>query len=165
MRALFPQRLATLPICTVGRRSPTMKALAAVAVSLLLITGWSASAQNRVNDKDIQIMMNNIKSDSGRFRTAFKNSVKKTTIRHTSREKDSKNLVTNFKARVDGMYQTFRSTKKADTALPLVIDTASQIDKLLREISFDEATNSSWAKVKTELKQLADAYGIQDTVI
>ena len=141
-----------------------MKALAALAVSLLLSTGWSASAQNRVNDKDIQIMMNNIKSDSGRFRTAFNNSVKKTTIRHTSREKNSKNLVANFKARVDGMYQTFKSTKKADTALPLVIDTASQIDKLLKEISFDEATNASWAKVKTELKQLADAYGVQDTM-
>jgi hypothetical protein len=163
MRAPFPQRLATLPSVPLGRRSPTMKALAALAVSLLLSTGWSASAQNRVNDKDIQIMMNNIKSDSRRFRTAFNNSVKKTTIRHTSREKNSKNLVANFKARVDGMYQTFKSTKKADTALPLVIDTASQIDKF-KEISFDEATYASWAKVKTELKQLADAYGVQDTM-
>jgi hypothetical protein len=142
-----------LPIYRAGRRTLTMKRLAGVAVCLLFIASFAGSAQNRVNDKDIQIMMNNLKSDSGRFRSAFNDSVKKSTIRRTSREKESKSLVTN---------QSFKTTKKADTQLALVIDTAGQIDKLLRDVFFDEATNSSWAKVKVEIRQLADAYGVQD---
>jgi hypothetical protein len=140
-----------------------MKRLAAAFI-LLCFVGITASPQTRVNDKDIQVMMANLKSDTGRFRTAFNESVKKTTIRRTSREKDSKALVTNFKARVDATYQTFRNTKKADTELPLVIQSATQIDSLLREVSFSDATNASWAKVKTELRQLSDAYGVQNPI-
>jgi hypothetical protein len=138
-----------------------MKRLAAALVVLALAAA-GAWPQTRVNDKDIQVMMSNLKSDTARFRSAFNESVKKTTIRHTSREKDSKALVTNFKARVDATYQTFKSTKKADTELPLVIQSATQIDKLLQEVSFSDATNSSWGKVKTELRQLSDAYGVQN---
>ena len=95
-----------------------MKHLAGLAVCLFFIAGSGASAQNGVNDKDIQIMMSNLKSDTGRFRSAFNESVKKTTIRHTSREKESKNLVTNFKGQVDGTYQTFKAQRKRTPTYP-----------------------------------------------
>jgi hypothetical protein len=51
--------------------------------------------------------------------------------------------------------------QKADAELPVVLTTSGQIDQLLHDISCDDRTNSIWAKVKTELGQLADAYGVQ----
>jgi hypothetical protein len=137
---------------------------AAAAFVLLCFAGLAAFPQTRVNDKDIQVMMRNLKSDTARFRSAFDDSVKKTTIRHTSREKDSRNLVTNFKSQVDAAYETFKRTKKADSELTLAIQTGAKIDKLLREVSFSDATNTSWARVKAELKQLSDAYGVENPI-
>jgi hypothetical protein len=64
-----------------------------VVASMLIVLGASFAPAQRVNDKDIETMMNNLKADAGRFRSAFDNSVKSSTIRHTSRAKDSKILV------------------------------------------------------------------------
>src|SRR6266849_7547214 len=96
-------------------------------------------------------MMGNMRSDTERFRSAFNDSVKKSTIRGTSREKDSKNLVTSFKNQVETMHRNFKDRQKADAELPVVLTTSNQIDQLLHDISFDDRTNSIWAKVKTEL--------------
>lgn len=137
-----------------------MKLLSIAALFLVCAAGSNVSAQTRVNDKDIEVMMNNLKSDTGRFRSVFNQAIGKTTIRHTSRAKDSKSLVTNFNNQVAGTYQTFKNTRKADAQLPLVIDTAGQINTLLQDVSFGDATDAAWAKVKTELKQLTDAYGV-----
>jgi hypothetical protein len=133
-----------------------------VVASLLIFLGASfAPAQTRVNDKDIETMMSNLKSDAGRFRSAFDNSVKSSTIRHTSQAKDSKTLVQRFENQTKGMLDHFKSHQKADTELSLVIGTSNQIDQLLHDVSFDDRTNSAWNKVRVELGQLADAYGVQ----
>jgi hypothetical protein len=130
----------------------------------LIFLGVSFAPAQRVNDKDIEIMMDNLKSDAGRFRSAFDDSVKKSTIRHTSKEKDAKNLVKRFEDDTKGMLNTFKSHKKADTQLATVISTGNQIDQVLREATFDDKTNAAWDKVRVELGQLADAYGVPGLV-
>ncbi len=133
----------------------------AVVASLVIFLGSSfAPAQTRVNDKDIESMMSNLKSDSGRFRSAFNNSVKSSTIRHTSQEKDSRNLVQRFENQTKDMLDHFKSHQKADAELTSVINTSNQIDQLLHDVSFDDRTNSAWNKVRVELNQLAEAYGV-----
>jgi membrane-bound lytic murein transglycosylase B len=114
-----------------------------IAVGLLSLAATFASAQTRVNDKDIAAMMNNLKSDTNLFRSAFNTSVKKSTIRKTSKEKDSKALVQSFDNQVQAMQRTFKEKKAADA-----------------QVSIDDRTNTIWAKVKTELNQLATAYGV-----
>lgn len=131
-----------------------------VIASLLFVLGASFAAAQRVNDKDIESMMSNLKSDSGRFRSAFNNSVKSSTIRHTSQEKDSKNLVQGFENQTKDMLDHFKSHQKADAELTSVINTSNQIDQLLHDVSFDDRTNSAWNKVRVELNQLAEAYGV-----
>ena len=132
-----------------------------VASLLILLGAWFAPAQTRVNDKDIATMMSNLKSDAGRFRSAFDNSVKSSTIRHTSQEKGSRILVKRFEDQAKGMLDHFKSHQKADAELSLVISASNQIDQLLHDVSFDDRTNSAWNKVRIELGQLADAYGVQ----
>jgi hypothetical protein len=129
--------------------------------SLLILLGTSfAPAQTRVNDKDIETMMSNLKSDTGRFRSAFDNSVKSSTIRHTSQAKDSRNLVQRFENQTKDMLDHFKSHQKADAELSSVISTSNQIDQLVHDTSFDDRTNSAWSKVRVELGQLAEAYGV-----
>jgi hypothetical protein len=132
-----------------------------VVASILIFLGASFASAQRVNDKDIEIMMNNLKSDTGRFRSAFDNSVKSSTIRHTSQAKDSRNLVQGFENQTKVMLDHFKSHQKADAELSSVISTSDQIDQLIHDVSFDDRTNSAWNKVRVELGQLADAYGVQ----
>jgi hypothetical protein len=132
-----------------------------IAPILILLGAFSAPAQTRVNDKDVETMMSNLKSDAGRFRSAFDDSVGKSTIRHTSREKDAKKLVEHFEDQTKAMLDHFKDHKKADDELALVISTSNDIDRLLRDVAFDDRTNSAWSKVRVELGQLAEAYGIQ----
>lgn len=132
------------------------------ATSLLLLLGASlAVAQSRVSDKDVEVMMSNLKSDAGRFRSAFNNSIKSSTIRHTSKEKDSKELVQRFEDQTKGMLDHFKSRQKADSDVSMVITTSNEIDQLMHDVSFDDRTNTIWSKVKVELAELAEAYGVQ----
>jgi hypothetical protein len=137
-----------------------MKRLLVVA-SMLILLGASFATAQRANDKDIETMMNNLKADTGRFRSAFDNSVKSSTIRHTTRAKDSKNLVQRFQNQTKSMLDHFKSHQKADAELSMVISASNQIDQLIHEASFDDRTNSASNKVRVELGQLADAYGVQ----
>jgi hypothetical protein len=138
-----------------------MNRFTAVTLLLVLLGGTLLSKQNRVNDKDIAAMMNNLKSDTKDFRSVFDSSVKKTSIRNTSKENDSKALVKLFDNQVQVMQKDFKDPQKADSELPVAINTANQIDLMLHQVSFDDRTNSAWAKAKTQLSQLAAAYGLK----
>jgi hypothetical protein len=129
--------------------------------SMLVVFGAALAPSQRVNDKDIETMMSNLKSDAGRFRSTFNNSVKSSTIRHTSQAKDSKILVQRFENQTKGMLDHFKRHQKADAELSSVINIANQINQLLHDVRFDDRTNASWDKVRVELGQLADAYGVQ----
>jgi len=139
-----------------------LTSLSSLVAAFLLVASCSipAFAQNRVSDKDVAIMMDNLHSDAGRFQSAFDDSIKKSTIRHTSQEKEARELVERFQKSAEGMYNHFKDTKKADVDLPNVLTTAREVDTLLRGISLNERTNAMWAKVVTELNQIADAFNI-----
>lgn len=104
-----------------------------------------------MNEKDIAAMMNNLKSDTKDFRSVFDSSVKKTSIHNTSKENDSKALVKLFDNQVQLMQKNFKDRQKADSELSVAINTANQIDLMFHQVSFDDRTNSAWAKTKTQL--------------
>ena len=112
-----------------------MTRLIAVGLLLLSLAATFASAQTRVNDKDIAAMMNNLKSDTNLFRSAFNTSVKKSTIRKTSKEKDSKALVQSFDNQVQAMQRTFKEKETADAQVSIVMNSGGQIDQLVRTVS------------------------------
>ena len=132
-----------------------------VILALLVSLGAAfAPAQTRTNDKDILAMMNNLKSDAKKFQSAFNSSVGKSQIRKTSREKDSKTLVKNFQNQIQAMTSNFKTHRKADVELPIVVSSSNQIDQLMRDVAFDDRTNTAWTRVKSEVTQLSDAYGL-----
>ena len=135
---------------------PITRALA-TALALIAFT-LSVSAQDRLSDKDIQALMNNLKNDTKSFRPQFNNAVHKSIIRKTSREKDAKALVQTFENQTNALLENFKKSKKAD-GLPATLDTSDQIEKLINELKLDAVT-SSWQKIRAELNQLSTAFGI-----
>ena len=118
------------------------------------------SAQARMSDKDIENMMKNTVQDTKQFQSLYNSAISKSTIRKTSQEKDAKAVVQSFRNQTESMLQTFQSTKKADATLPIALDGAQKIDKLLVDVPLNKTVTKQWAKVKSELSTLSDQFNI-----
>jgi hypothetical protein len=118
----------------------------------------STRAQDRLSDKDVANMMNNLKNDAKNFRQVWNHALSKSTIRKTSREKDARALATQFQAQTEGMLRQFQSNKTADTSLPLVQQTARNIEQVKTDVSLGPVVDTQWTKIRTELDQISQAF-------
>lgn len=124
----------------------------------VLVTG--VRAQNRMSDKDVEATMKNLSDDAKSFRSAFDSSVGNSTIRKTSREKEAKAQVKGFEDQTQTLLNQFKKEKQANGYLPSVLETAKQIDGLLRDVQLDSATTMRWSKVRADLDQISAAHGL-----
>lgn len=139
--------------------------VAMMAFMILMVTPAAvpfAAAQTRVNDHDMEAMIRNLRTDSKSFQSAFNDSIRKSTIRGTSQEKEGRNLVETFVKQVDNLQNHFKKTKNVGPAMPAVLDTAERIDKVVSNLQLDQKTTARWRKVRTELDQLAKASGVEN---
>ena len=128
-------------------------------IALLLTAGaFSTAAQDRLSDKDVANMMNNLKNDAKNFRQVWNHALSKSTIRKTSREKDARNLATQFQNQTEGMLRQFQNNKTADTSLPLVQQTARNIEQVKSDVSLGPVVDQQWTKIRTELDQISQAF-------
>jgi hypothetical protein len=119
-------------------------------------------AQGRLSDKDLQRLMQNLKDDAQPFRQSFANALKKSTIRKTTKEKDAKALVDTFAKQANGALDIFKHNQKADQAVTALVNTAAQIDPLVYSLQLNPQTTSQWERLRTELHQIAQAYGVTE---
>jgi hypothetical protein len=140
-------------------KSTALRILSFSILALLLATAaFSTAAQDRLSDKDVANMMNNLKNDAKNFRQVWNHALSKSTIRKTSREKDARNLGTQFQNQTQGMLRQFQSNKTVDTSLPLVQQTARNIEQVKSDVSLGPVVDQQWIKIRTELDQIAQAF-------
>lgn len=142
-----------------GNCEKTFRAALAFAILSLALAPFTA-AQNRINDKDLESLMRNLRDDAKSFQPTFNSAISKSTIRKTSREKDAKNLVASFTKQTDAALSTFKKTRKADANVENVRTTGQQIDKLVYGLNLGGQTASKWDKIRTELHRIAGAFGL-----
>jgi hypothetical protein len=114
----------------------------------------------RVSDRDVEAMMRNLHEDAKNFRAGFDEDLKKSTIRKTSQEKDAKKLAENFEKQTGQMLDEFKKTKKGDVAVENTMNSAEEIDRIVGSIQVSPRVNSQWEKVRSELAQISNAFGI-----
>jgi hypothetical protein len=124
--------------------------------------GRPAAAQGRLSDKDLRSLLQNLKDDAQPFRQSFANALKQSTIRKTSKEKDARMLADSFAKQANSALETFKQNQKAEQAVTEMVHTATQIDPLVYSLQLDAATTSQWEKLRGELHQIAQAYGITE---
>ena len=125
-------------------------------------TSRPAPAQGRLSDKDLQRLMQNLKDDAQPFRQTFANALKKSTIRKTSREKDARALTDTFAKEASQALETFKHDQKADQQVKALVHTAAQIDPLVYSLQLDSLTTSQWERLRSELHQIAQAFGVPE---
>lgn len=119
-----------------------------------------AYGQGRMNDKDLQALMQNLRDDTKSFKSQFYSAIGKSTIRKTTREKDAKSLVDRFQKQTETMLNNFKRTKQGDADVQTALTTAQQIDELVYGLRLNPQVTSSWDKIESELEQIAGVFGL-----
>lgn len=132
----------------------------AVIVLLGALCTATARAQSRLNDRDVEHLMNNLREDVGSFRGPFESALKKSAIRKTTQESDARNLARRFDDESKEMLKTFQKKRKADQSFKTVNATAQQIDPIVRQLDPSSAALPAWGRVQSDLKALSAAFGV-----
>jgi len=142
-----------------------MKTRFFVAVFFALMAFSSSAyvqAQSRLNDKDLQRLLQNVKEDSQPFRKTFADALKKSSIRKTSREKDDKELANTFTKQADRAFEAFKHQRRAEAEVTALVGTAQKIDALVYSLQLGAPAQPSWEKLRTELHEVAQAFGVRE---
>ncbi len=137
-----------------------MRWLFLVLLAGLVSTGRIAVAEDRLSDKDIQHLLQNLKHDAQPFRQSFANALKKS--RKTGQEKDAKALTETFAKQTQSALDTFKHHHKADPAIAAMVHTAAEIDPLVYSLQPGPQTTGQWEKLRADLHPIAQAYGVTE---
>jgi hypothetical protein len=121
-----------------------------------------AQAQTRVNDRDMEALMRNLRDDAKSFRPQFDRAVHRSTIRKTSQERDARDLAAAFARQTETLLNRFKRDRKAETEFNTVLASAEQLDTTVNSLALGPEVISQWKKIRTELHQIADAYGVPE---
>jgi hypothetical protein len=131
-----------------------------LVLSMLIVEGFASYAysQERLSDKDIETMFNNLKSDAKKFSSTFNSAVGKSTIRKTSQEKEAKALVQSFDKQSEAALDKFKKSRHPDVELSNLLTSGTQINQLLASTPMGDRADADWSKVKSELSGIATQF-------
>ena len=139
-----------------------MRSICLILLLAMLGADRFAVAQGRLSDKDLQRLMQNLKDDAQPFQKSFAKALKKSTIRKTSQENDATALADTFAKQANTALETFKHQQKADREVNALVHTAAQIDPLVYSLQLNPQTTSQWERLRTELHQIAQAFGVPE---
>ena len=70
----------------------------------------------------------------------------------------TRQLADRFASQTEGLARNFDRSKKADTTLPVVYQSAAELEKVMQELSLQGVVTSDWQKVKSELDQVSQQF-------
>ena len=121
-----------------------------------------AVAQGRLSDKDLQRVMQNLKDDAQPFRKNFAKALEKSSIRKTTQEQDAKALADTFAKQANTALESFKHQQKTEQEVIGLVHTAGQIDPLVYSVQLNPQTISQWEKLRDELHDIAQAFGVPE---
>ena len=133
-----------------------------ILLAMVLGVSRPAVAQGRLSDKDLRGLLQSLRDDAQPFRQTFATALKQSSIRKTSKEKDARMLGDSFAKQANSALESFKRNQKAEQAVTELVHTATQIDPLVYSLQLDSQTTSQWEKLRSELHQIAQAYGITE---
>jgi len=123
----------------------------------------SAQAQTRVNDPDMIVIMKNLHQDAQSFRPLFDKAVHKSAIRHTSQERDARDMSLSFDRETDVLMQNFKKNRYGGEQFRRIMEAAEPIDTVVHTVQLGQEVTTQWQIIRAELHQLGLAYGYPES--
>jgi hypothetical protein len=134
--------------------------------ALILLAGSyvpAASGQGgayRLNDKQVEAIMRQLKKDAGKFRKSLASSLDRSRLDGTNREDDINAFLKDYEEAADQLYDRFKDNKSVSADVEAVLDGAAQIDQFMTRHTPGRRAERDWAAVRQNLRRLAEAYNV-----
>src|ERR1043166_27123 len=139
---------------------------ALVLWSLLLIVGISMSsavqAQRpyRISDRQISDLLRRLDQDSGRFRNSLDSSLDRSRRNGTRSEDNINAFVRDFDNAVGRLRDQFNGRRSVSGDVENVLQKAANIDDFVERSPAASGAVNDWSAVRSDLDELASAYGV-----
>jgi hypothetical protein len=120
------------------------------------------NAQARLNDKDVQALLKNLRNDAKAFRSPFSAALHKSAIRGTGQEKDAKRMADDYARLTDSLYKHFRNKKRASDQVQAMLDATARLNRIVYSHNLSPAAIAAWERVRADVHLVAQAWGIQE---
>ena len=114
----------------------------------------------RLTDKQVKKLIEQLKKDTGKFRKSLDSSLDKSRLDGTNREDDINQFLKDYESATERLYDRFKDNKSVSADVEAVLDGAVRIDNFMTRQSLRGRAERDWAKVRQDLRQLAQAYNV-----
>lgn len=134
---------------------------AAIAVLLTLsIATFAQTVIYRVNDKQMQTLLNRIESRTNNFQDSLDNALDKSNINGTNREDSLNSYVSNFENATDALRNNFSNRRSTVNDVQDVLNRAVYINSFMRSNTVSRASQNQWNMLRKDLSTLANYYRV-----
>ncbi len=120
------------------------------------------NAQMRLNDRDVEALLKNLRNDSNAFRAPFSAALHKSAIRGTGQEKDAKHMADDYARLTDDLYKHFKNKKRAGDQVQAVVDATGRLDRIVYSYNLSTTATVAWEKVRADVHLVAQAWDISE---
>lgn len=114
----------------------------------------------RYNDNYMRQLLNRLETRADRFSNLVPNALDNSRIDGTRREDNLNQLVTDFEYATDQLKERFENRQSTVADAQLVLQRGALINRFMNNRRLDNRTERAWARVRTELNRLANAYSV-----
>jgi len=132
---------------------------AVVGASLGVLSGSRAEAADRLLDKDVKQLIEQIKSARDRFDDELDDNAKHSRFRSPNGEVDVHQFLEDFGDQIDRLKDRFKDDYSASTEARVVLQQATSIDRFVHSQPPGTKGESEWTRLADHLKALAATYG------
>jgi hypothetical protein len=122
--------------------------------------GQAYQSPYRLNDKQVKQIIRNIEGNAERFRDSLDTALDESRLNGTEREDEVNARVKAFEEATKRLHENFDNRRSAAGDVQTVLDRAARIDEFIYRNRFGGRAESDWARMRSELDRLANAYGV-----
>jgi hypothetical protein len=132
-----------------------------IALIFSLTTGiFAQNRAYRVNDRQLQILINRIETRTNTFRQSLDNALDNSRINGSNREDGINAYVREFENATDALKNNFAQRRSTSDDVQEVLNRANFINRLMGNNEFSRTTQKQWNSIRTDLNTLANYYRV-----
>jgi hypothetical protein len=114
----------------------------------------------RVNDKQVESLLERIENDANRFRASLDAALDRSRLDDTNAEDTINQFVKDFEAATDRLEDRFNEKTTASGDVENVLKRAAFIDRFMKRHLLNVGVQSDWSRLRLDLDQLSHAYRV-----
>jgi hypothetical protein len=138
----------------------TVVLAATVAVTIVSVTAAAQQQAYRVNDQQVQDVLNLIDARTGTFRLSFDRAIDRSRIKGSRVADEIGRSVIDFKQATSRLRDRVNDRRSDGVAVDDVLKPAGIIDTFMAANQLDASVQRDWQDLRRELEELAQLYGV-----